>query len=394
MRFALGIGLVAAAISVAGFFLGGPSPLFQAYLFAFLFWLGISLGSLALLLIHFVVGSRWGLTIRRIAEAASGNVLMMALLFMPLLVALPVLFPWTNPAAAAEGEALQMLQEKTFYLNVPFFLVRAAIYFVAWILLAVLANRWSARLATTLPDDRPLRGRLQAFGAVGLIVYAITMTFAAVDWIMSLDPLWTSTAFGMITLVSQALTALAFAILVLNLLPGLSLGRRWSYLDTPLSFRDLGAFLLVFVLGWAYLVFFQFLIIWAGNIPREVTWYLARSTGGWSLLVVFVAVFQFLLPFLILLSIRVRHNLRVLAVLGALLLFTNLVYLFWQVKPAFFPGQLAIHWLDLALPVAIGGLWVAGFLFQLSRRPALTAGEQAALRLVEDTKSAATETVA
>ncbi len=387
MKLSLGIGLVALVTSMIGLLVSGPTQFFQSYLFAFLFWLGISLGSMALLFLHFSVGSRWGLTIRRVAEAASSSIWIMAVLFVPLLFAINILFPWTDPAAVAEGEALHMLEAKTFYLNVPFFLVRAVIYFVAWILLSILANRWSARLSKALPEDQPIRGRLQGIGAIGLIVYAITMTFASIDWIMSLEPLWTSTIFGMITMVGQMLTALAFALLALNLLPGLSLGRQWNYKQTPLSFKDLGSFLLVFILGWSYLVYFQFLIMWGGNIPREVAWYIARTDGGWSLLVIFIAVFQFLLPFLILLSSRARHNLRILSILGALLLFTNLVYLFWQVKPAFFPGQFAISWLDLVLPIAVGGLWIAGFLYYLARRPALTTGERLALRLAEEPKN-------
>jgi len=386
MKISLGVGLVGTIIGIIGLFVSGLDQFFQAYLFAFLFWLGISLGSLALLFLHFSVGSRWGLTIRRVIEAASNSIWIMALLFIPLLFALPRLFPWINPAQIAEGEALHMLEAKSFYLNVPFFIIRALIYFVAWILLAFMANRWSARHAETLPDDGPMRGRLQAMGGLGLIVYAITITFASIDWIMSLEPLWTSTIFGLIVIVGQMLTAMSFAILVLNLFPSLSLGRRWNYQTTPISYNDLGAFLLVFILGWAYLAYFQFLIIWTANIPREVVWYIARTEGGWSVVTIFIAVFQFVLPFLALLSIRVRHNLRILAILSALLLLTNLVYSFWQVKPAFSPGQLSVSWLDLVLPVAIGGLWAAGFLYHLARRPALTAGEQVVLRLTEEAK--------
>lgn len=380
MRVALVIGLVATAFAVAGLFLSGPAPFFQAYLFSFLFWLGISLGCLAILLLHFTVSSRWGVTIRRITEAGASSIWLLAGLFVPLLFGLSTLYPWAQPGGFDAAPHGSIIGFKQVYLSVPFFIVRAVIYFAAWGVLALVANRMSARLNTG-EENLVLRGRLQTLGAVGLIVYALTMTFASIDWLMSLEPFWSSTVFGLLTIISQVLSAMAFALLALNLFPSLSLGRRWGYRTTPVPYRDLGALLLTLVMGWAYLAYFQLLIIWAGNIPREVVWYIARTAGGWNILAIIVTIFQFALPFLILLSIRARHNLKVLAGLGAMLLLVNLVNLFWQVKPAFSPAQMAIHWLDIVLPIAVGGLWTAGFLYFLKRRPALTAADQAALGL-------------
>ena len=204
------------------------------------------------------------------------------------------------------------------------------------------------------------------------------MTFASVDWIMSLQPFWSSSVFGLLTIIAQVMTALAFAILILNLIPGLGLGKQWTYKSTPIPYRDLGAMMVTLIMGWAYLAYFQLLIIWAGNLPHEVSWYVTRTQGGWSYAGIFVAVFQFALPFLILISIRARHNLRILAWLGGLLLFANLVNIFWNVKPVFSPS-FSIHWLDISLPVAIGGFWVASFLIALKRRPALTSAEAQSL---------------
>ena len=167
--------------------------------------------------------------------------------------------------------------------------------------------------------------------------------------------------------------------MVLNLFPSLGLGRKWNFRSTPVPYQDLGALMLSLVMAWAYLAYFQLLIIWAGNTPAEVSWYYDRTRGGWLAVGIFVALFQFCLPFLILLSVRIRHSLRLLAVISALIVGTYLVNLYWQIIPAFHPGQFSLHWLDIVLPVGLGGLWVAGFLAVLKRRPVLREEEQATL---------------
>jgi hypothetical protein len=360
VQISLAVGIVAAVLAVAGLFISGPQLFFQGYLFAFLFWLSLSLGSLALLLLLHVSGNHWGLTIRRVNEASSGTVGLMAILFIPLLLALPVLYPWARPATVA---AQPLLQYKSFYLNVPFFIIRAIIYFAVWIFLAAALNR--------------SRGRKETLGGLGLILYGVTMTFAAVDWLMSLEPFWSSTIFGTVIIFSQILTAMSFAILILNLFPNMGLGKDWTYQTTPIPYQDLGAITIVLVMGWAYLAYFQMLIIWAGNLPREVIWYVNRTTGGWQIVAWILAILQFVLPFTMLLSNRVRHSMRVLAWIGGVLLFSNLVNFFWHVKPAFYPGAFAISWLDVVLPVAMGGFWLSAFFFLLQRRPALSEAEQA-----------------
>jgi hypothetical protein len=380
MRIALIVGLAAGLVSVAGLFISGPGQFFQAYLFSFMFWIGISLGSLALLLLHILAGNRWGLAIRRIVEAAAGNTGLMAVLFIPLLFGLSTLFTWARPADVAASPALQL---QAWYLNLPFFIGRAVLYFVVWIGLATLANRLISRQAAAAAAGNPYSANRQGLGGLGLIAYVLTMTFAAVDWMMSLQPFWSSSVYGLLVIFGQVLTSLAFSVLVLNLFPGLGLGRSWTHDTTPIPFRDLGAMMMTLVMGWAYLAYFQLLIIWAGNLPHEVSWYIARTQGGWSVVAILVVVFQFVLPFLMLVSMKVRHNLRILAWLGGALLLANLVNLFWQVKPAFYPG-FAISWLDIVMPFAIGGLWVAGFLYMLKRRPVMSASEQESLNPVSE----------
>lgn len=383
--FALLVGLVGLAAGAIGAFMGNLDRFFQSYLVAFLFWLGLSLGSLAFLMIHYLTGSRWGLTIRRVNEAAASTLWLMAILFIPLLFNLRGLYLWARPEAV---RADAILQYKSVYLNEPFFILRAAIYFAIWILFATIINRLSARWVNS--GDTQIKARLQGLGAVGLIVYTITMTFAAIDWMMSLEPFWSSTVFGLIIIFGQMLSSLSFGILVLNLVPGLGLGRNWNFRTTPIPFKDLGALMLTFLMGWAYLAYFQFLIIWAGNIPREVSWYFDRTQGGWLTVGILVAILQFALPFALLLSMRVRNNLRLLAGLGALIVLISLVNVYWEIIPAFHPGQFSLHWLDFVLPVGLGGLWVGAFLFALKRRPAIREVEQDSLAVKSGHEQAST----
>lgn len=372
-RIFLGVGLVSLAVGLIGIFTGSLDRFFQAYLVAFIFWLGLSLGSLAFLMIHFVAGSRWGLTVRRVNEAAAGTLWLMGLLFIPLLFNLNGLYLWARPETIQDS----VLQIKSLYLNVPFFIGRAVFYFAVWILLAATINRLSARWA--ISGDLKIKSRLQGLGAFGLIVYTFTMTFASIDWLMSLQPFWNSSVYGLLIIFGQILSGLAFAILILNLVPGLGLGRSWTAHTTPIPFKDLGALLLTFVMGWAYLAYFQLLIIWAANIPAEVTWYIDRIQGGWLTVGVLIAVLLFALPFALLISMRVRNNLRLLAWLGGLIVVVSLVNIYWLVIPAFHPGQFSLSWLDIILPIGMGGVWMSVFLYNLNRRPVLREVEQASL---------------
>ncbi len=373
-RIALLVGVIGVAAGVIGAFAGNRERFFQAYLVAFLFWLGISLGSMAIAMIHYLTDSRWAMTLRRVNEAGASTLWLMAILFIPLLFDLRGLYIWARPEAV---QADPILQQKSLYLNTPFFIARAAFYFVVWILLGYSLNRLSSRWAKG--GDPQVKGRLQGLGAFGLIVYVITMSFAAIDWMMSLQPFWSSTVYGMIIIFGQVLSSLSFAILVLNIIPGLGIGHKWNFKTTPIPYKDLGAMVLTFVMGWAYVAYFQLLIQWAGNIPHEVSWYFDRSRGGWLAVGILVVILQFALPFVVLLTRHVRHNLRIMAWLGASIVVANLVEIYYEVIPAFHPGQFSLHWLDFVLPVGLGGLWVGAFLFGLKKRPALREAEQAAL---------------
>ncbi|MGN6698743.1 MAG: hypothetical protein ACTHMR_11335, partial [Thermomicrobiales bacterium] len=242
--------------------------------------------------------------------------------------------------------------------------VRAVIYFTIWLVIAYLLNHWSAAQDQTY-DTTPTR-RLRTFSAPGLILYVLTISFAAVDWEMSLEPDWFSTVYGMLIVASQVLSALAFAVLALLLLAQYSPLRE---LMTDERYNDLGSLLLTFVMGWAYLAFSQFLVIWTGNLPDENSWYLHRSANGWKWIVILDGLVHFALPFALLLFRQVRHKAKPLAIVAIILLAVHLLDQFWLVTPAFHPTGFHLHWLDIAAPIGVGGVWLAAFAWRLKQRP-------------------------
>jgi hypothetical protein len=362
-RLALIAGVAGLALCGVGAFLD-PGQFFQSYLFAYLFWLGLALGSMAITFLYHLVGGAWGFLIRRLMEAAAMTLPLMLVLFLPIAVDVlsgsSYLYEWARPEAANDP----IIQTKAAYLNVPFFLVRALVYFAIWIGLAYFVNRWSLEQDST--GDPRLSDRLRLIGRYGLVVYILTLTFASVDWAMSIEPHWFSSIFGVLFLAGQGLSSMAFAIVTAGLL---SRREPLAQVATTNAFNDLGNLLLAFVMFWAYINLSQYLIIWSGNLPEEVPWYLHRTQGGWVWLIRFVLAFQFVAPLLLLFSRRTKRNIQRLTVLAAVLLCVHLVEIFWRIAPSFRQAGLAIHWLDIAAPIAVGGIWIAAFAWLLKRRP-------------------------
>jgi len=361
-RRALLMGVAALALLGGGAYFN-PLQFFRSYLLAFLFWLGIGLGCVALLMLHHMTGGGWGFVIRRLLESGAGTLPLMALLALPVLFGFSRLYPWVHQEASA-GEPVPPLRRV--YLNTPAFFGRAVVYFAIWITLAYLLNKWSSEQDRTA--DPALTGRLQSLSGPGLVVFGFTATFAAVDWAMSLEPHWTSTIYGIMFVVAEGLGALAFAILAARLL-----AHRKPLADViaPSHFHDLGNLLLAFVMLWAYISFSQFLIIWSGNLQDEISWYLSRASGGWGALALFLVAFHFAVPFLLLLSRDVKRRMQVLAVVAGSLVVMGLVDLFWVVVPAFQPAGPRVHWMDIVAPIGMGGVWVAWFVWQLKGKPLL-----------------------
>jgi hypothetical protein len=259
-----------------------------------------------------------------------------------------------------------LLQHKHLYLNVPFFTVRVGIYFAVWLVVTRYLVRWSREQDETGAPD--VVRRLQFLGRGALLLYSLTMTFAAVDWAMSLEPHWYSTIYGILIIGGQVLSAFAFVIPVLMLLADRP---PFSELVTVEQFHDLGKLMLAFVMLYAYFAFSQFLIIWSGNLPEETPWYLARLNGGWQYLAIALVLFQFALPFVILLSRNLKRNARRLAGIALVVLVARLLDLFWLLKPAFSPAHFSIHWMDVAAVFGVGGLWLSFFLLRLRGQPLL-----------------------
>lgn len=361
-RRALEVGALFLIISLIGAY-HDLTGFLRSYLVAYVFWLTLALGGSGVLMLHHLVGGNWGFMIRRILEAATRTFPLLALLFVPLLVTLPRLYVWARPGAVA---SLELPPFKRAYLNTPFFVGRAAIYFAAWMLLAYLLNKWSAEQDTM--GGAEITSRLQFLGGPGLLVYGFTITYASIDWVMSLDPGFFSTIFGMIFMVLPALTALALAVIVvMKLAPYAPIAGRIE----PGHFNDYGNLLLTFVMLWAYLSFAQFLIIWAGNLQDEIPWYVTRASGAWGGVALFLVLFHWAIPFLLLLSRDVKRRMKVLAGVSIGLIIMEWVDLYWIIAPSFFPGGPQLRWTDGALPIGLGGLWVSWFVWQLKQRPLL-----------------------
>lgn len=360
------IGLIGLIASVAGFFLNRVQ-FFQSYLFSYIFWLGMALGCLGLVMLNHVVGGKWGLVIRRLLEVGSLNLPVMLALIVPILFGLGSLYVWTHADAVVHDEALQ---KKTGYLNVPFFLGRVAIYFVIWSFYAIVLNRLSAKQDRT--GDETLIERMKTISAPGLVIFTVSTTFAFIDWVMSLEPHWYSTIYGLMFLIGQVLQALALMVAILILFSD-----RKPLRDTltPQHLHDLGNLILTFTMLWAYLSFSQFLIIWAGNLPEEIPWYLTRLHGGWNVVAVILVLFHFAVPFVVLLQREAKRRAKILLRICFAMLIIRIVDVFWVIEPSLRPNGFAVHWMDIATFLAIGGIWIGMFFRQLKSRPILLTGD-------------------
>ena len=361
-RIALQCG-AAGLVLCAVFAIWSRTQFFRSYLFAYVFWLAIPMGCMAILMLHHLTGGWWGYPIRRLLEAGTRTFVWMAALFLPVLLGMSRLYEWAQPAAVA---ADPMLQYKRPYLNAPFFTVRLVIYFAIWIGLARLLNKWSSEQDHTA--DPRLATRLEALSGPGLILWGIATTYSSIDWVMSLEAHWFSTIYGMIVMVVAALTAMSFVVFVLR---KLSEDEAISHAVTPSQFNDLGNLMLAFVMLWAYLSFSQFLIIWAGNIKDEIPWYMSRAFGGWGAVAAILIVLHFALPFLLLLQRGVKRRLRMLSFVAGMLMVLSVVDVYWLVAPAYQKSGPRPSPLDLFALVGIGGIWVAAFFSELKKWPLL-----------------------
>jgi hypothetical protein len=348
-RRSLIVGAIALAVCVVwGFF--ERTQFFVSYLVAWLFFLGIALGSMVNLMVHRLTGGAWGELLLRPLEAAMGALPVIALLGIPLLLGLHQLYPWARPDAV---RASDLLMNKAWYLNEPFFVLRAALYFTVWLWLA---HRF--RVLQSRGDDR----RLHGLSIIGLMVYAITVTCAAIDWVMSLTPQWYSTTFGLLTGISQSLAGFACAMGAAGLLV-----HRGAFpaLGAPRVLQDIGNLLLMFVLTWSYLAFTQYLIIWYEDLPPEIDWYVPRLHTSWYAVAWVLIIAHFALPFAILLFRRAKRSAAGIAALGLLMLAAHWIDVLWLVAPPFRSTGLRLECGDLLATLGIGGIAFAAGLHRI-----------------------------
>jgi hypothetical protein len=347
---------------------------YHAYLFSYMWVLGLTLGSLGLLMLQHLTGGIWGIIIRRPLEAASRNIWLVVLMFVPIVLGMKSLYSgngvekgWLNSPKSGEG-SLSPFQQS--YLTSSGFLTRAVIYFVVWFGLVWIFNRWSKEQDVNR-DDRALRRRIKMLAGPGIILYVLAMTFAAIDWVMSLSPHWASTIYGFLFVAGQAISAMALMIAIVVLMSG---SEAYGHLIQKRHLHDLGKLLFAFNMLWAYFAFSQLLIIWSGNQPEEITFYQSRFHGGWGIVAVLVLVFHFAVPFLLLLSRDVKRTAGLVSKVAIWMIFMRLVDLFWMTRPEFTPVA-AVTWLDIVVPVALVGLWLGFFAMNLKKMPLLPLGD-------------------
>src|SRR6201998_1040983 len=355
------IGGLFAVISVVLAFVR-PDEFYRAYLLGFMCWLGVALGSMAILMIRHLTGGGWGTVIRRILGAAMRTLPLLAVLFIPIFFGIHRLYVWAQPLSNIQDKHLRehLEQITQTYLTVNGFIIRAIFYFAVWNVLSFLLSKWSKE--TDRPNAPDNSGRFKAVSGPGLILYGFTISFAAIDWIMSLDPSWISTIFGLVILIGEVLSAMCFAVVVERILVNY---KPMSELLKPDFVHDHGKWMLTFTMVWAYFSFSQWLIIWAGNLPEEITWYMRRLGGGWGFVGLFVAIFHFAVPFAILLSRPFKRDITKLVWLACWMLFMRYVDLFWHIEPSF-STTFTVTWADLVIPFGMGGLWLAYFCRNLS----------------------------
>lgn len=358
-RLALAVAIAGVILAISGFVVD-PTQFFHSYLTAYLYCFGLSVGCLGFLMIHYLGGGRWGAAIGDVLRSGASLFWLLAVLFVPIALAIPRLYLWANPVAMASDPGFQ---HKALWLSIPVWLGRAIIYFAIWNLLVLFLDRWFFQWDKT-GGPRPRR-YLRNLSGAGMVLLFLTVSFAMFDWVMSLEPDWTSTIYGLMLLAGHSLAGWALAIFVLT-----RLRHRWpvSEMVSWRLWQDLGSLLLANLILWAYLSFDQFMLIWVGNLNDEIPWYLRRLSNGWEVLGVVIIIGQFAIPFLSLVLRGVRRNPVVLGRVTILLFGCRFLEDILLVEPEFPAVGILQHWQDLALLLALAGIWLTLFLRQLRAR--------------------------
>ena len=367
---ALGAGGIGLILWLIGLYFD-PEQALRSWLLGFIFWGGLGIGSIGILILQYLTGGAWGVVIRRVAEAGSRTLPVVILLFVPLVLGLNNLYEWTHLDASEH-----VMQHRGWFMTKESWILRSVIYFAIFGVMAYLLNKWSAEQDKTSDFDAAAKklGTATAFSGPAMVFYAIIVSFASVDWMMMLDPHYFSTIWGLLFVAGWALSCFCFSVVILALLSDKTpmdrvLGRR--------HFHDLGKLMLALVMIWAYFNFSQYLIIWAGNIPEETTWFLDRTSHGWGYVAWILVFFHFAAPFLILLMQDLKRRAKTLALVALFILLMRFVDMYWLIGPS---PRISTHgeslgliagfsWMDIVAPIAVGGIWLWYFFGQLMSRP-------------------------
>ncbi|HSP17157.1 MAG TPA: hypothetical protein VLV78_20610 [Thermoanaerobaculia bacterium] len=355
-RPALIAGILGVIACVIGFAIN-RQEFFRAYLPSYMFWFEIAAGSLAVLMLQYTTGGEWGVLIRRPLGAGARTMVVMAALFIPIALGAQSIYIWADPSIVAHDAILQHQQK---YLSVGPWIGRTIFYFALWILWT-----WRIRvLSLRFYEDRAPETELsrRKWAATGLPMIVLTLTFASIDWLMSLEPKWSSSMYGITFVVSCGLSAFAF---VTFLLTRLAKTKAMADIVRPMHFRDLGNLMLAFVMFWAYTAFSQFLLIWYGNIKEEVPYYIKREHGAWGYLAVVLILFHFFLPFFMLLMRTIKDRPQTIAIVAVIILIMRYVHNDWLIGPAWTGEHFHFSWMNVASFVGIGGIWFWAFVKQL-----------------------------
>ncbi len=376
---ALGIGGILSII-ILGIMLFFPEYREQAlrsWLLGFIFWGGIGIGCLGVLLLQYLTGGAWGVVMRRILEAGSGTLPIIFVLFLPIMFGITYLYEWTHLTTTDE-----IVKWRQIYLNVGWWIFRACFYFVLFYLMAYFLRKWSFQQDQAEDYETALKLSQDAskFSGPTMVFYVLTVSFAAIDWVMTLDPHWYSTMWGLLFTAGWALSCFCFSVALLAVLSDKAPMNR---ILNSRHFHDIGKLILALVMVWAYFNFSQFLIIWSGNLPEETKWYLARWKGTWSIISVSLIVLHFAFPFLVLLSRDIKRNAKWLAMLAIFILILRLTDMYFLIGPSPRIGTggqevdfiNSFSWMDIVAPLAVGGIWLWYFFGQLMKHPLVPINE-------------------
>lgn len=372
-KLALGIGGVAMLAWLVGSYINLEQGL-RSWLLGFIFWGGIAVGSLGLLMLQYLTGGAWGVVSRRIFEAGTRTLPLVAILFIPIAAGVTHLYHFTHLDPATD----KIIAHRGWYMEWKWWIVRAVVYFILFFIIKHFLLKWSDAQdkTSTVSEANGLLARASRFCGPTMVVYALVVTFAVVDWVMMLDPHWFSTIFGLLFVIGWGLSCISFTIALLAALSDKAplnrvLGKR--------HFHDLGKLMLAMVMVWAYFNFSQFLIIWSGNIPEETPYYIRRMHGGWGVMGIVLVVLHFAFPFLTLLQQDFKRRAKGLALLAIFILTIRIVDMYYLIGPSdrvhsvaeggVDPAVFTLHWLDIAAPIAIGGIWLWFFFTRLASRP-------------------------